>query len=400
MKLLRCISSLNPALGGPQEAVRQGCLGLPDLGHSVEVVCLDEPEAPWLLDYPATVHALGPTKPTLRTTLSQPYRVSVRFVRWMHAHAETYDAVIIEGVWQFVGLGTQLALRGKTTPYFIWTHSMLDPWFRQDSAIKHFKKWLYWLLIEYRVLRDARAILFFAESERALAQQSFWPWPYQTRAAFAGVAVGMPPGDPRHQRHVFLRKFPQLQSKRLLLFLGRIHPKKGCDLLIEAFAKVSRVDPSLHLVFAGSDQVGWQRELQKQVVDLELESRVTWTGMLTGDIKWGALHCAEASVLPSHTEGFPVAVIESMACGVPVLISNKVYIWPEVQATGGAFVARDDLEGTTDLLDRWVRLIPDERKSMKLRAVEGYTRHFARSVVLERFISVLRDLGVKEDFEQ
>jgi len=318
----------------------------------------------------------------------------------MYAHAEKYDAVIIEGVWQFVDLGTWLALRGKTTPYFVWTHSMLDPWFRHEYPLKHLKKWLSWVLVEYRVLRDARAILYFGESERAGAHKSFWPWPYQAREAFAGVAVGIPPGNPRHQRHVFLREFPQLRNKRLLLFLGRIHPKKGCDLLIEAFAKVSRVDPSLHLVFAGSDQVGWQRELQEQLVELELESRVTWTGMLTGDIKWGALHCAEASVLPSHTEGFPVAVIESLAWGVPVLISNKVYIWEEVQATGGAFVARDDLEGTTELLYSWVRLTPDERKSMRLRAVEGYTRQFARSVVLKRFISMLRDLGVKEDSEQ
>jgi glycosyltransferase involved in cell wall biosynthesis len=343
---------------------------------------------------------LGPPKPTLRASLSQPYGFSGRFVRWMHSHAEKYDAVIVEGVWQFIGLGTCLALRGKTTPYFVCTHGMLDPWFRHEYLLKHLKKWLYWLLVEYRVLRDARAVLYFGESERERAHKSFWPWPYQAKAAFAGVAVGVPSGDPRHQRHVFLRKFPQLRNKRLLLFLGRIHPVKGCDLLIEAFAKVSRVDPSLHLVFAGSDQVGWQRELQKRVVELGLQSGVTWTGMLTGDIKWGALHSAEALVLPSHTEGFPIAVIESMACGVPVLISNKVSIWSEIQATGGAFVARDDLEGTTELLDSWVRLTPDERKSMRLRAVEGYTRRFARSVVLKRFISMLRDLGVKEASEQ
>ncbi len=395
MRLLRCISSLNPVLGGPQEAVRQVCLGLPKLGHSVEVVCLDEPNAPWLRDYPAKVHALGPTKPTLQAASTEPYGFSIQFVRWMRAHAEKYDAVIVEGVWQFTGLGTWLALRGSATPYFVWTHSMLDPWFKRDHALKHLKKWLYWLLVEYRVLRDARAIIYFGEPERALAQQSFRPWPHRTKVAFAGLAIHAPSLGPRDDGRIFLEHFPQLRDRRRLLFMGRLHPKKGCDLLIEAFSKVAHVDPSLHLVFAGPDEAGWQQELQQRVMELGLEPRVTWTGMLSGDLKVGALRCAEAFVLPSHTEGFPVAVIEAMACGVPVLTSDKVYIWPEVQKTDGAFIARDDLEGTTELLKKWLRLTPDERERMKRKAAEGYAERFAPSAVLKQFITVLRELGVR-----
>ena len=118
--------------------------------------------------------------------------------------------------------------------------------------------------------------------------------------------------------------------------------------------------------------------------------------MLSGDVKWGALHAAEVFALPSHAEGFPIAAIEAMACGVPVLISNKVNIWTEIQATGGAFVARDDLSGVTELLGGWLRLSSDERKSLRRKAYEGYIKQFAPSGILKRFVSELQALGVVE----
>lgn len=394
MKLLRCIRSLDPELGGIEEAVRQACLGLPELGHSVEIVCLDEPDAPWLTDYPARVHALGPVKLTLRSASLEPYGYSRQFVRWMRANAGEYDAVIVEGVWQFPGLGTWLALRNSKTPYFVIPHSQLDPWFKSEYPLKHIKKQMYWLLAQYRILRDARAVLYLSEQERSLARQCFWP--YRAKEAIAGLAINVPAGNPTSQRQLFLDRFPELRKKRVLLFMGRIQQKKGCDLLIEAFARCSRKDPSLHLVFAGPDQVGWRKELQGRVARLGLESRVTWTGMLSDDTKWGALHAAEVFVLPSHTEGFPITVIEAMACGLPVLISDKVNIWTEVEATGGAFVATDDLDGTTELLQRWLRLTPDERESMRRRARNGYVEQFAPAVALDRFVSTLRAFGVQE----
>jgi hypothetical protein len=140
VRLLRCIPSLDPALGGVQEAVRQACVGLPELGHSVEVACLDAPNTPWLYDFPAEVHALGPAK--------MFYGYSSRFVRWLRTHAGEYDTVIIEGLWQFSSWGSWLALRRSEIPYFIYPHGMLDPWFKNKYPLKHVKKWIYWLLAE------------------------------------------------------------------------------------------------------------------------------------------------------------------------------------------------------------------------------------------------------------
>jgi glycosyltransferase involved in cell wall biosynthesis len=272
---------------------------------------------------------------------------------------------------------------------------MLDPWFRRRYPLKHLKKWSYWVLVERRVLRDAAAVVYLSETERAFGRKAFWPYSVR-RELCAGLAIGTPPEQPDRQRRSFFERFPELQSRRLVLFMGRLHPVKGCDLLLDAFATVSDQDPQLHLVLAGPDPIGWKQVLQDRARDLGLEGKVTWAGMLTGDLKWGALRCAEVLVLPAHTEGFPVVVVEGMACGVPVLISNKVGIWREVYDTGGALIAEDDLQGTREMLAHYLRLSPNEKENMRRGARDGYLHQFEPSVVNGRFVSLLRDLGIAD----
>lgn len=128
------------------------------------------------------------------------------------------------------------------------------------------------------------------------------------------------------------------------MYLSRIHQKKGCDLLLEAFAKVASTDPDLHPVMAGPDQTGWVLKLKAHAARLGIADRVAWLGMLQGDDKWGAFYSAEAFCLPLHQEYFGVVVAEAMVCGKPVLISNKVNIWREIEVDG-ADIVQSDLAG-------------------------------------------------------
>jgi glycosyltransferase involved in cell wall biosynthesis len=386
MKILRCIRSLDPSLGGPVELLRQACLTLPELGHSAEVVCLDAPEAPWVHSFPAKVHALGPAKGL--------YGFSRQYVGWMRDHAEEYGAIIIDGLWQFPGWGSWLALRKSPIPYFVYTHGMLDPYFRRRHPLKHLKKWVYWMLAEYWVLREARAVLYTCEQEKRRARRSFWP--YQVTEVVAVPGIRAPAGDSHHQSRLFLTRFPDLQGKRLILFVGRLHPIKGCDLLVEALASVCHVDPLLHLVFVGPDQTGLRQGLERRAAELGLGGRVTCTGALAGEVKWGAYRAAEVLMLPSHSENFGVVVVEAMACGVPVLISDKVNIWREVEATCGGLVASDDLDGTTALLQRWLTLPKDEREIMRGKAQKGFAENFSAQMALERLSSVLYEFSPRK----
>lgn len=378
MHILHAIASIDPAGGGPVEALWRLVLAMSD--HTAEVICLDPPGSQWLQDTPCPVYALGPGK------LS--YQWSPHWIPWLNQEVDRFDGVVVHGIWQFSSLGTYLGLRGKTVPYFVYPHGMLDPWFKHTYPFKHLKKSLYWCLAEYFVLSQASAVLFTCEEERILAAQSFWPYHCQEEVVKLGTAAPMV--DPDKVAQVFLDAFPQLTHKRRILFLGRIHPKKGCDLLIQAFAQVCQTDEKLHLVMAGPDQVGWQAKLQTLAEELGIGSKLTFTGLLKGDLKWGSLYTADVFVLPSHQENFGIAVVEALACGVPVLISQQVNIWREIQQAQAGFVASDTLEGTVSLLRQWLSLSQSDQTQMKEQAQACFATYFNIQIVAQNLIQVLQ----------
>jgi glycosyltransferase involved in cell wall biosynthesis len=298
---------------------------------------------------------------------------------------------VVNGIWQFHSLAAWRVLHGTSTPYVLFTHGMLDPWFKQHYPLKHLKKWMYWPWAEYRVLRDARAVLFTCDEERRLARRSFWL--YRCNEVVVNYGTAQPLGDAQREREKFLEHHPELRGKRLILFVGRIHPKKGCDLLIEAFAAVLGKYPDWHLVMAGPDQVGWRQQLEWRATELGIAGRITWTGMISGTLKWGALRAAEVLVLPSHQENFGIVVAEALAVGVPALISNKVNIWREIAADDAGMVAPDSLAGTCQLLRSYLELPTAARLAMRDAARRCFARRFEIKQAARGLQSVLAGLG-------
>jgi glycosyltransferase involved in cell wall biosynthesis len=266
---------------------------------------------------------------------------------------------------------------------------MLDPWFKTTYPLKHLKKQLYWPWADYRLLRDARAVLFTSEEERRLARQSFSR--YDAREMVVDYGTSPPPADADRLRLAFFSQHPELRGKRLLLFLGRIHPKKGCDLLIKAFARVVNADRSLHLVLAGPDQTGWVSSLRSLAAKSGVVDRVAFLGMLQGDIKWGALYASEAFALPSHQENFGIAVAESLGCGLPVLISDKVNIWREVEADQVGIANPDSLEGTERSLRTWLGMSESARTGMRERARSCFELRFTAEAMARSLLGVLQE---------
>ncbi len=338
------------------------------IGYTGEVVTLDDPKSPYLQDIGFPVHALGPTRTT--------YGFNSKLISWLRENRGRFDGVVVNGLWQYCGYAAWRTLAGNT-PYVVFTHGMLDPYFKQAFPLKHIKKWLYWVPAEYRVLRDAYRVLFTSKAEKRLAEESFWlhRWnPYVVPYGASG-----PNGDPEVQKQAFFDSCPAVKNKRYLLFLGRIHRKKGCDLLIDAFAKVAADDPSLDLVMAGPDQQSWSQKLQEMAVKASIGHRVHWPGMVTGDAKWGAFYGSEAFILPSHQENFGIAVAEALACGKPVLLADKVNIAEEIAEDKAGLMELDTAEGTLQLLKRWIAMSEQEKKKMGERAFQCFhTRYDMR----------------------
>ena len=293
MNLLHIIDTLSPVTGGPPEAVRQLVNAYVAIGGKVEIVTLDNSAEAFLRGIPCPVHALD------QTYLGR-YAFSPRLWNWLGKNAERFDGMIMNGIWSFPGVALRYAALQAGKPYGIFAHGALDPWFNRQYPLKHLKKQLYWP-VQHAVLRDASAVFFTSEVERDLAGSSFRSANWNSIVVPYGVTDPMANWSQSDSLlEEFFRALPALRGRHFLLFLARIHKKKGCDLLVEAFAKLAPLAPEVDLVMAGPDQEGMEASLRSLTGRLGIANRVHWPGLIGGKVKWGALMACDAFVLPSR----------------------------------------------------------------------------------------------------
>ncbi|MBO0357507.1 glycosyltransferase [Hymenobacter sp. BT186] len=388
MNLLHVVASLDPKAGGVCQAVRTMIAGLAARGVVSEVVSLDAPAATFLAADAFQTHALGPSR--------GPWAYSRLLSAWLTANVSRFDCIILHGLWLYPNYATHRVLHqldaagSQQVPrLFVMPHGMLDPYFQRASSrrLKAWRNWAYWKLIESHVVNGAAGMLFTCETERLLARQPFIPY-HPQRELVIGLGVEEPtPYHPAMQQ-AFTAKCPGLHDRPYLLFISRIHDKKGVDLLLQAYGEASR-SPSVSaqlpaLVVAGPGlDTDYGRYIQQLATQLP-PHMVYFPGMLEGDAKWGAFYGCEAFVLPSHQENFGIAVVEALACSVPVLISNQVNIWREIENARGGLVDDDTLAGTQRLLEKWCELSATDKQEMKANARAAYHAYFAVGPVAQK----------------
>lgn len=381
MKILHVITSLDRKGGGPPEAVRILIRNRPH-GFENHVLTLDNPGDPSLAGIPFPVYAVGH-----QTSLW----LSKDLIPWLKAHRHEFDGVVLHGLWGYTSIGILAAIAGHV-PYVVFPHGMLDPYFRRRFPLKHIKKWLFWIPVQYWVLRRAVRVLFTATLERELAEQSFWMWRWDPMVVSYGADP--PQLEPQRMREAFYAHLPHLRGQRFLLYLSRIHPKKGCDLLMQAFAQVPQpADGPIHVVMAGPVTEDYRAELERTPGYDRVASRVHWPGMLTGDAKWGAFLASEAFILPSHQENFGIAIAEALSCGRPALITDKINIAPAIQVDGCGMVETDTLQGITRLLERWYATTPEDRERMSAQAIESFAERFDMKKNTRELFKVFQDFA-------
>lgn len=385
MRLLECLESADPAQGGVVESTRQRCIALQRRGHQVELITQDEELNPWTREWPAKVHPVG--RGVTR------YGFNLRVDEWMKANAKRFDAVIVNSVWRYLGLGVRNGLRNTAVPYFVVPHSSLNPWFQVSASSKAIIKTVTWRLVEWRVLRDARCVLYTCEEERRLARKTYRPY-ICNEDVLSLVGTSVPSASQGIPGEEFFSQFPHLRGKRLLLYLSRIHPMKGCNLLIEAFSRICSEDSALHLVIAGPADGHYASTLRTMAKRFRIEERITWTGPLYKEVKWSAFRSASLFALPSHCEAFPVALLEALGCGLPALITDKVNIWRDVMKANAGFLDADSVEGTVRSLRTWLRLSEAERLTMQQNALKCFLECFEVESSIIQFVDGLRRHGV------
>ena len=238
--------------------------------------------------------------------------------------------VHLHTVWTYPTWAAMKACRRHGVPYVVMPHGMLDPF---SLERKWLKKLLYGRLIEWPNLRRAKAMIYTHDAERQLAESSIAGLP-------SGYIVPLGSDEPPQAgRNVlaeeFLCEHPHLRGRALVTFLSRLHPKKGLDLLIPAFADLVTRRPSAHLVLVGPGEESYVQRLRQLVDQLSIAECVTFIGPLEGRAKWAALAASNVFVLPSFQENFAIVVVEAQRMGVPVVLSRRVNIWEDIVSGGG-----------------------------------------------------------------
>ena len=390
MKILRVISSMHPSNGGPCQGIRNATPYFDKSGITTEVVCMDDHDTSYPVTDNFTIFKVGNGKTS--------YQYQPKLFKWLKKHIEKYDFVIVHGLWQYHNLAVYKTIRSlkKKQQYVpkvvIMPHGMLDPYFQKaaDRKWKALRNELVWSFIEKKCINQADAVFYTCEEEMRLASTTFKS--YKPKKVFnVGYGIQMPPENTESLKEDFYKMYPEIKNKKYLLFLSRIHEKKGVDLLINAYNDLFKKNNDLpDLVIAGPTTY----EFAQQMIKLASHNpKIHFSGMLTGNAKWGAFYNCEAYLLPSHQENFGIAIVEAMACNKPVLITKNVNIWNEIYEGGGGWVV--DLKennGLKNILSEITEKSEEYFIAKGRKAFETYQNKFDIEICANKFIQTLKSI--------
>ncbi len=284
----------------------------------------------------------------------RPMLVSLKMAYKLIRTLKNYDIVHIHGLYRFPSTFAAFLSRKYKIPYIIKPHGSLNPFLYKQSAYNLFAKRAYEKLFELPNLNHATAIHFTSDKEKE--NTSFLNLRSPGFVASNGIDwtkyTKLPPRGK-------IRKRLGLNDEPIILFLGRINFKKGLDILIKAFAHIVRLFPQAVLVIAGPDNEGFGAKVKRIIEELGLAPKIFWLGMLYDNEVREAYVDADIFVLSSYTENFGLAVVEAMACGLPVVISDQVNIYDDIRRSmAGKVVALD-----SQLVAQAVAAILKDRKA-------------------------------------
>lgn len=382
MKILRIVPSINPKEGGVAEAVRLSAKIFQHTEVCIEVLCFDEPEEEYVPAFPSVVHAIGKG--------FSGYHLSLNYLKWLMTKVKNYDLVIIDGLWQFHTFGGYLC-KLKKVPYAVYTHGMLDPYFNQFK-LKYLKKLPFWFLIERNIIHMAQKTIFTCEEEKVIAKNAFPLMKSNDIIVTLGIEKINKNKDRLSQS--FLDNYDVDENKKIGLYLSRIHLKKGIDILIDVVYENKNSLKNYLFVIAGTGDKNLENALKERIKKYKIEENFLWTGHISGDVKWGAFNIAEFFILPSHSENFGIVVAEALSESTPVISTNKVNIWREIDNYKAGCISNDDKDGVSNAIKSYLDLSEGEKEAMKKNALICFENAFSIGAFKKDFDNLIEQCKV------
>ena len=388
LKILQIVPSISLVYGGPSQMVRGFSQALSAAGAEVTILTTDSngdvDEAPLDVPLGVPVKEENYTVYYFRCSPFRRYKFSLDLLSWLWEHAQDYDLAHVHALFSPVSSFSATVLRQRGLPYLMRPLGTLDP--ADLSKKKQFKQ-LYAAVLERPNLAGAAAIHFTSEQEARVSER------FGTDTPGMVLPLGVNPLPPvAHEIDVY-EELEIPRDRPLLLFMSRLDPKKGIDLLIPALETLQQEGLNFHLVMCGANPQdrAYEQSVYQQVQESELRSHVTLTGYVAGDRKAALLQAADLFVLPSYYENFGISVAEAMLAGSPVVISDQVHIWDTIQQTESGWICECTVDSLTQQLRDALKL-PDERTQRGLNAQRCAKDHYSWDAIAERASNIYQDI--------
>ena len=339
MKVLQVVASLAPEWGGPVKVVNELAGALEAIGVSSEIISaqgrrVGNPETV-TNDIPIHLFETGPIArlwtahtPGLKKTLARKI--------------PDFDLVHIQELWHYPGYIASKIARSRNVPYIVTIHGELNEWNLQQ---KRLKKQIYMTAIQRGILQKSAALHAITPAESNRIRQL----EIETPVAMIPNGIHTEEFENLPDRSQFVSRYPELENRLIVLFLGRIQQKKGLDILAQAFGNLVRTRHDVRLVVAGPDEDNTLTEVKTILKSQGALEKAVFPGMLTGEQKLEALSAADIFALTSYSEGFSVALLEALSAGLPLVITDECN-FPEVGDSRAGFVVRPNDSETASAL--------------------------------------------------
>jgi glycosyltransferase involved in cell wall biosynthesis len=377
LRVCQVVASINEVVGGPAYSVTNLAQSLSEQGINSHLFTLDYQNAG--KQVPTNNVKLHSYTATKLAKYFRGFQPSASYALQQIASTEL-DLIHNHGLWMFPNLYARQAAVKNNLPLLISPRGMLESWSLKNSW---FKKLPAWYLYEQQNLQ--KAIAFHATSDEEA--KSIRKLNFRQPIALIPNGVSLPDLSNLPSREVLFRRFPEITEKKWLLFLSRIHHKKGIDNLLFVWKKLASQFPDWHLIIAGPDLIGYQVKLEELTAQLDLQAKVTFTGMLSGEQKASALCNADLFVLPTHSENFGIAVAESLAYTVPV-ITTKGAPWEDLESYGCGWWIEDNQQALMDALIEAIEMPESQRQAMGLKGRNLVETKYSWNAIAQDMASV------------
>jgi glycosyltransferase involved in cell wall biosynthesis len=382
LRVLHVIPSVGPRRGGPSVALDTMARALAEAGVDVHVATTDD-DAAGRVHVPLgrPVKRAGATYHYFRRQ-TRFYTVSWPLRRWLANNVQQFDIVHVHALFSFASVVACRAARAAGIPYIVRPLGVLSPYGLRQRAV--LKSWSLRLL-ERPLLDNAAAVHCTSEAEQSEVRQLNRHW----RTVVVPLAVDTKHYAPARRREWLEQHLLRGSDRPIALFLSRIDPKKGLELLLAAVAQARSEVPDLVLVVAGTGDAVYVEQLQEKARVLGIADLVMWVGHLTGTEKLEALQSADVFVLPSYAENFGLAVVEALACGVPAVVSEHVAVARDIAAGEAGLVIKQTVPAIKDAL---VEVLRDSanRTRMAGAARALAVQEFSLASMSDRLIALYR----------